>query len=368
MKQIKMAFYAFLLIFISYAMLGCTININENGSVTQNSENTSASEYIEEGVNTRCEITGYSDYTGENSNYYLSEGDKVAVISPSALPSRKQVDATVEGLRKWGFVLVEGKYVCPDTCTLDELIEDLDRALSDPEIKAIFCVRGGYGATEVMDSIPLDRIKEAEKPIIGFSDITVYHSAWTNVGLPSIHSGMNTAFGDIFEDCADAQRNMMMERIPSYRCETDTPMIEGEATGVLIGGNLSTMTAILNTEYDCTKTEEPYILFVEEIGENIQHIHRYLTILKHMGVLDRASGIVFGEWTKLPADGSGNFGEARGGKFTSVADMIQKEFLMDMNVPVAFDFPAGHGNVNYPLLMGEKVKLNVSKGSFEITY
>lgn len=368
MKQVKTGFYAFLMSFICFAMSGCTININENVPVTQNSENTSDPEHIDEGVDTRCEITGYSNYMGGNSEYFLSEGDKIAVISPSALPSRKQVDTTIEGLKKWGFVPVEGKYVCPDTRTLDELIEDLDWALSDPDIQAIFCVRGGYGATEVMDSINPDRIKEADKPIIGYSDITVYHSAWTKAGLPSIHSGMSAAFEDIDKDCTDAQLNMMMGRLPSYRCETNTAMIEGEATGVLIGGNLSTFTGVLNTEYDCTKIEEPYILFLEDIGEDIQHIHRYLTVLKHMGVLDRASGIIFGEWTDLPADGSGNFGAARGGKFISVADMIQKEFLTDMSIPVAFDFPAGHGNANYPLLMGERVTLNVNKGSFEIIY
>lgn len=192
--------------------------------------------------------------------------------------------------------------ICQDTRTLDELIEDLDWALADPDISAIFCVRGGYGATEVMDSIPLERIKEADKPIIGYSDISVYHSAWTMVGLPSIHSCMSATFGEINKDCLEAQLNMMMGRIPSYRCETDTPMIEGEATGVLIGGNLSTLTGVLNTEYDCTKIEEPYILFVEDVGEDIQHIHRYLTVLEHMGVLDRASGIIFGEWTDIYPD------------------------------------------------------------------
>ena len=110
------------------------------------------------------------------------------------------------------------------------------------------------------------------------------------------------------------------------------------------------------------------MLFIEEVGENIQHVHRYLTVLKHLGILDNAKGIIFGEWTELPADGSGNFGKARGGKFESVADMIRREFLGDIQVPVAFGFPAGHGDVNYPLLMGKKVELSVSGSSYTLDW
>ena len=320
--------------------------------------------YVSEGVDTKCEITGYSSYKGGDGSYFLSEGDKVAVISPSALPSRKQVDATIEGIKKWGFIPIEGKYICPESRTLDETIEDLEWALNDTGIKAIFCVRGGYGASEVMDRIPIEMIKKADKPIIGYSDITVYHSAWTTAGLPSIHACMSGTFGDFPKDCADAQSNMMMGQIPEYRCKTDTPCINGKASGILIGGNLSTFTSVLNTAYDCTKTDEPYILFIEEVGENMQHIHRYLTVLKHMGVLDRASGIIFGEWTDLPADMGDYNGKSRGGEFKSVADMITREFLTDTEIPVAFGFPSGHGDVNYPLLMGEEIHLNVSDDSY----
>ncbi|MCR5108463.1 MAG: LD-carboxypeptidase [Lachnospiraceae bacterium] len=360
---------------ISVVLSACTMTVNINEPLEQEDEivepqvtETPEPEYLNEGVNTKCEITGYNNYNGDKKSYFLSKGDKIAVISPSGLPSRNQVDMTIEGLSNWGFVPVEGKHVCPEIRTLDEQIEDLEWAINDPEIKAIFCVRGGYGASEVMDMVSLDMIKKSPKPIIGYSDITVYHSAWTAAGFPSIHSCMSVTFNEFPKECADAGLHMMMGEIPSYRCETDTHLIEGEASGILIGGNLSTFTSVLNTAYDCTKTDEPYILFFEEIGENIQHIHRYLTILKHMGVLDRASGIIFGEWTDLPADGSGNFGAIRGGKFESVADMIQKEFLTDTDIPVAFDFPSGHGDYNYPLLMGEKVHINVTEGSYTIDW
>ena len=367
MKKNVYYFMTAMLSAASISMAGCNVNVNVNDNTKQEDADAEP-EYYDEGVDTVCEITGYKDHAGDKEGYFLSEGDKVAVISPSALPSRKQVDDTIKGLEEWGFVPVEGRYAYAEVRTIDDIISDLEWALKEPDIKAIFCVRGGYGASEIMDLTSLDMIREADKPIIGYSDISVYHSAWTVSGLESIHACMSGTFGDFPKDCKDAQLHMMMGEIPSYRCSTDTPMIPGEARGTLIGGNLSTFTSVLNTAYDCTQTDEPYILFIEEVGENIQHIHRYLTVLKHMGVLDRASGIIFGEWTELPADGSGNFGSERGGKFESVADMITKEFLTDTDIPVAFDFPAGHGDVNYPLLMGGEMHLTVSEGSYTMEW
>ena len=135
---------------------------------------------------------------------------------------------------------------------------------------------------------------------------------------------------------------------------------------MLTGGNLATFTSVTGSAYDCTKAGSPYILFLEDVGENIRHIHRYLTILKHAGVLDHASGIVFGEWVKIPADLTDYSGSSRGGTYSSVAEMISRQFLADIDVPVAFGFPAGHGDINYPLLMGEKAQLKVDSDSFSL--
>ncbi len=325
----------------------------------------SEEKYRSEGEDTKIEITGYSVYP-DGHDYFLSKGDKVAVISPSELPDREQVDAVREGLEAWGYVPVEGKYVCPEVRTMEEQIEDLTWALTDPEIKAVYCVRGGYASAEVMDTITMDLIRDADKPIIGYSDITVYHSAWTAAGVPSIHASMSATFMDLPEECADVQQHMMQGEIPSYKCETVFPGIEGEAEGILVGGNLSTFVTVLQTAYDCTVTDEPYILFLEDVDDNYREIHRYLTILDHCGALDRAAGIVFGEFTMLPADDEANFGYIRGGDFESVAEMITRQFLQDRDIPVAFGFPAGHGEINYPLLMGEPVHLKVMDDSYTI--
>ncbi|MBQ7693395.1 MAG: LD-carboxypeptidase [Oscillospiraceae bacterium] len=325
-------------------------------------------ETYDEGVDTKIEITGYTPYRGEPENCFLVPGDRIAVITPSAMAGKEQTELTVAGLRAWGFEPVLGRHVYADVRTLAECMADLRWALEDPDIKGIFCVRGGYGATEVMDALGEELIANAKKPIFGYSDITVYHGAWTRAGLPSVHACMSAAFGDFPAECADAELHLMQGQIPAYRCETDETGKPGTAEGVLIGGNLSTFTATLDTAYDSTEIEGPYILFLEEVGENMQHIHRYLTILKHRGILDNAAGIVFGEWVDLPADGRGNCGDDRGGLFASVADMINRQFLDGLDVPVAFGFPAGHGDVNYPLLMGKTARLEVSAGQFTLSW
>ena len=112
------------------------------------------SQSYSEGVNTSCKVR-FTSYAGSHRDMFLSEGDRIAVISPSALPSREQVDTTVKGLRSWGYIPVEGKHVCDEVRTKEDCLEDLRWALEDPSIKAVFCVRGGYGASEVMDEMAL---------------------------------------------------------------------------------------------------------------------------------------------------------------------------------------------------------------------
>ena len=321
---------------------------------------------ISEGVDTKCEITGYHDYEGRYSSLFLKKGDKVAVISPSALPTKEQKDATIKGLKKWGYVPVEGKYVCVKKRTLENCLEDLEWALKDPQTKAIFCVRGGYGSSQVMDKMPKGLIRKSKKMIIGFSDITVYHSAWGVSGLPSIHSSMSATFMYLPKECASAEKKMLKGKIPAYKCEGSKYDQTGRAQGILIGGNLSTYTSVINTAYDCSKAGRPYILFLEEVESNYENVHRYLTSLKHAGVLDGASGIIIGEMAYMKTECETNSGSSRGGKFKSYADMISREFTKDLDVPVAFGFPAGHGEKNYPLLMNERAILDVGNDEFTL--
>ena len=179
---------------------------------------------------------------------------------------------------------------------------------------------------------------------------------------------MSAAFSDFPEACYEAEKRILKGEIPAYKCEGSGLDREGTAEGILIGGNLSTFTSVLGSAYDSTAIEKPYVLFLEDVGENVQHIHRYLTLLKHLGILERAAGIVYGEWTDMPVGESDYTGSSRGGEFASIADMITREFPELAGIPTAFGFPAGHGDANYPLLMGTPVRLTVTDESFTLEW
>ena len=118
-----------------------------------------------EGADTACSVS-YAPYAGAHDELFLTEGDRIAVIAPSAIPSKEQVDATIKGLESWGYVPVAGSHVYDEQTTLENCLEDLTWALEDPSIKAVFCVRGGYGASEVQDALALERIASATTPYI----------------------------------------------------------------------------------------------------------------------------------------------------------------------------------------------------------
>ena len=332
-------------------------------SCTDNKEENKAHD---EGVDTVIEITDYHPYGGDKISF-LRPGDKVAVISPSSYPDEKKRDAVMQGLKELGYEPVEGKYTVGEARTLDNVLEDLEWALRDDQIKAIFCIRGGAGSSEILDHLDMDLISDNPKPIIGYSDISTFLNAWAMNGVLSIHASMADLFIGLPEECAGVEKKMLAGEIPSYRVAGKEYDKTGSAEGILVGGNLSVILSILSTPADPGKIEGPYILFIEDVGEDTDHIHRYLSVLKHAGLLENAAGIIFGEFTAVEENESYN-GSSRGGKFSSVAEMIDRQFMSDLDVPVAYNFPAGHGKNNYPLLFGEKIKLEVKEDSYTLEW
>ncbi len=363
----KRAAFAVSAMLVVAAFSGCVkeAETTEQGADTQAAEE---KERFSEGVDTPIEVTEYEEMKGTHAEYFLKQGDKVAVISPSSLPSRAQTDAVIKGLSEWGYVPVEGKYVCTADRTLDNCREDLEWALRDPEIKGIFTVRGGYASCEVVETMDRELIREARKPIIGYSDITACHSAWTRAGLPSIHASMSAAFTDLPKECAEVERRMLQGEIPAYKCAGSEYDSRGTAEGILVGGNLTIMMTVANTGYDAVKLDQPYILFLEDVECDYHQVHYAMTVLKNNGVLDHAAGIVLGEWIDTDPESGDYTGDSRGGRFRSVYDMIYRQFLKDLDIPIAYGFPGGHGETNYPLLMGEKVRLCVTEDDFTLEW
>ena len=289
---------------------------------------------------------------------YLKAGDKVALISPSYYTPMENVTKTADVLRSWGLVpvvgpnvgkMVDGKYAG----TVAERISDIRWALSDPDIKAVICNRGGYGTIQLIDQLTLSEIKSARKWIVGFSDISTLHGLWTRAGVMSIHGTMSSFLAKGGKDeTSTLMRDLLLGKVPRYEVPAHAQNITGKATGVLVGGNICTFAPNLGTQADATKGKN-LILFVEEVEESMHNIDRQMRILQMNGVLDRCKGVILGEFTDCGTE----FKDANG-QTISIEAML-RPLLAEYNIPVLCGFPAGHGDVNLPLVMGAPVTIDV---------
>ena len=284
---------------------------------------------------------------------YLKAGDKVALISPSYFTPMENVEKTADVLRSWGLEpvigpnvgkLVDGRYAG----TVAERVSDIRWALNDPSIKAIVCNRGGYGTIQLIDQLTLAELKASPKWLVGFSDISTLHGLWNRAGVMSVHATMSSflAKGGT-DETSTLMRDLLLGQLPNYVLPAHKQNIAGKASGVLVGGNLCTFAPNLGSQADATKGKD-LILFVEEVEESMHNIDRQMRILQMNGVLDRCKGVILGEFTDC------------GTEFTyeSVEAMLH-ELLKDYNIPVLCGFPAGHGDVNLPLVMGASVTIEV---------
>ena len=284
---------------------------------------------------------------------YLKAGDKVALISPSYFTPMENVEKTADVLRSWGLVPVVGPNVGKKVDgqyagTVAERVSDIRWALSDPSVKAIICNRGGYGTIQLIDQLTLTELKASPKWLVGFSDISTLHGLLNRAGVMSIHGTMSSFLAKGGTDATSTlMRDLLLGKVPRYEVPAHKQNITGKASGVLVGGNLCTYVPNLGTQADATKGKD-LILFVEEVEESMHNIDRQMRILQMNGVLNRCKGIILGEFTDC------------GKEFTyeSVEAMLH-EMLKDYHIPVLCGFPAGHGDVNLPLVMGAPVTIDV---------
>ena len=292
----------------------------------------------------------------------LKKGDKVALISPSFFTPMENVEKTAELLRTWGLEPVIGpnvgkKYDGQYAGTVEERVSDIRWALNDPSIKAIICNRGGYGTIQLIDELKLKELSAHPKWLVGFSDITTLHGLLNRAGVMSIQGTMSSFLAKGGQDLTSTlMRDLLLGNVPLYEVPAHPQNIEGFARGVLVGGNLCTFAPNLGTQADATAGSD-LILFIEEVEESMHNIDRQFTILMMNGVLNRCKGVILGEFTDC------------GKEFTdeSVEAMLRK-YLKSYNIPVLCGFPAGHGDVNLPLVMGAPVTMEVRSNGASLRF
>lgn len=289
---------------------------------------------------------------------YLKAGDKVALISPSYFTPMETIEKAADVFHSWGFETVIGPNVDKVLNgkiggTVEERVSDIRWALMDPSIKAIFCNRGGYGTIQLIDQLPFNEVKTGRKWIIGFSDISTLHGFWNRAGVMSIHGTMGTFLAKGGTDVTSTMmRDLLLGKVPRYEVPAHEQNILGRASGVLVGGNLCTFAPNIGSRADATNGND-LILFVEEIGENMRNIDRQMRMLQLNGVLDRCKGVILGEFTDCGKDFTDENGEVISN------EAMLHDLLAEYHIPVLCGFPAGHDDINLPLVMGAPVTIDV---------
>lgn len=294
----------------------------------------------------------------------LRRGDLVALLAPASAVSPEYCDGAVRWLERNGFRVrrypsaggISGSYSAPEQTRIAELRD----ALSDPEVKAILCARGGYGCAHLLEHID-SLAKENPKWIIGFSDVSALHALMQSHGYISLHSSMAKHLTLHPEDAVSQAilKTLLTGRQQEISCPADPLSIPGKAHGILIGGNLAVINALAESPWSPFNKERrrDCILFIEDISEAIYAVERMLFRLHISGFLDRVKGIIVGQFTEYRPDRN----------FSRMDDMIsyrlrQWGFGSDAKagIPVAFNFPAGHVDLNLPLLLGSPALLCVT--------
>tara|TARA_R110002073_G_scaffold279026_1_gene443205 strand:+ start:495225 stop:496241 length:1017 start_codon:yes stop_codon:yes gene_type:complete len=287
---------------------------------------------------------------------YLQKGDTVMIVATAGIfKDSVKVDNSIKLLEDWGLHVKLGRYLYNQAGhfagTDAQRTEDFQNALDDASIKAIWCVRGGYGTVRIIDALDFTKFLEKPKWIIGFSDVTVLHSEIHVLGRESMHAMMPATYDPKDKERKDALKSFkraLFGKDLDYKTEKSDFNIEGEATGQLVGGNLSILYSLLGSK-SSIKTNGK-ILFIEDVGEYVYHIDRMLQNLKRNGYFDNCYGLIVGGLTNV-RENSTDFGRP--------VEQVILDIVSEYNFPVAFDFPAGHIKDNRALILGREVTMKV---------
>ena len=268
----------------------------------------------------------------------LQPNDKVIILSPSGRVNEEQVRENSKILESWGLEVVFGNHAFEIHNKMAgkdvERALDIQFALDDPTIKAIFCSRGGYGLVRIIDQLDFSKYKKKPKWIIGFSDVTVLHNQLNNIGIASIHGPMVNSYHTTPDVAMDSLKSSLFE--PNY--QLDNPFEEEE----IVGGNLAIVYGLLGTNTDINTDGK--VLLLEEIGEYAYNIDRMVHGLKKAGKFDKLKGLLVGQFSGTKDD---EFGY-------SVQEIIEN-CTREYDFPICYNFPVGHVEDNRAIILGNNL-------------
>lgn len=289
----------------------------------------------------------------------LRQGVRVAIVSPCGpVLDHDVLDRGIELLRTWGLQVVEGRHARASTGHLagtdDQRVHDLNTAIADPDIRAVWVTRGGYGLTRILDRVDWPALAADPGIIVGFSDVSaLLAAAWRRIGLVTVHGPFVGRLAVQSPVVRDRVRAVMFGA--GYEPLTGVPMAgtpRHRVRGPLIGGNLSVLAALAGTPDQLDA--RGCVLLLEDVGEAPYRVDRLLTQLRHSGSLDGVAGVAFGAAVRcepLPSRPSATFTD------------VLVDRLGDLGVPVVTDLPIGHMATQRAVLHGGEVTIDSGDGT-----
>ncbi|WP_106802536.1 LD-carboxypeptidase [Pseudomonas sp. S5D5] len=284
-----------------------------------------------------------------------SEGT-IALIAPAG-PAALDVEKAGQWMRARGYdlrifpgVYERDGYLAGSD---DVRLHDLHTAFADPEIDAIFCLRGGYGTPRLLDRLDFDLLRANPKPFVGYSDITAVHLAISRyAGFVTFHGPMLNAdlLGDKQQPTESSLFSLLRGQLGSgsllahpvaYPLTTIEP---GIACGRLLGGNLSMIAAVMGTPFEIDA--QGIILLIEDVNEPIYRIDRLLTHLRLAGKLAQVAGVLVGDVAGVDA---------------VALERLLKQTFAPLGIPVLSGWRSGHCDPNLTLPMGALVRLDAGE-------
>ncbi len=291
----------------------------------------------------------------------LVKGAKIGIVATARKINMQEIEGAIAMIKDWGFIPVVGATIGQSEHQYggdDELrATDIQQMLDDPEIKAVWCARGGYGTVRIIDNINFTKFIQQPKWIIGYSDVTVLHSHIHKLNIVTLHAPLVM---DVLNSGKKAQEyiySVLVGNEITYDLNLSTHNKMGKGKGMLVGGNLSILYSLCGSNSHIDTQNK--ILFIEDLDEYLYHVDRMMQNLKRTGMLANLQGLIVGGMTKMH-DNTIPFGKT--------VEEIILDTVKDYNYPVLFDFPAGHIEHNYALILGKTVTLEASNEGARVVY
>jgi muramoyltetrapeptide carboxypeptidase len=303
----------------------------------------------------------------------LTSGNRIGLVAPAGpLLERDDLTRAQELCSALGYEPVLGKNAYRRSGYLagtdDERLADLNAALQDPSIDAIWCIRGGYGSIRLLHRVDYAAIARRPKALIGFSDITALLNAVTHVtGVVTFHGPVARASMPAFSQvhfervlaCAEAPGRLgQIPQPPDVLVPQENRVVTlcpGVAEGPLIGGNLTLLQCLIGTPYFPELAGA--ILFLEDVGEDLYRVDRMLAHLRLVGALRSLAGVVVGHFADL---------KRSGGDGALGFDEVLASYFEPLGIPVAYGFPLGHTEAQWTLPLGVRAQLDADACQVEL--